>query len=553
MDSPNHNLSSHHSLGVSHSPAHVHIPLPSPKSTETTKKVEAAKAMTEAQMSAVSSPKTLQPDKVTIHTTITEFTNTDLNSKDINGYTLLMHAARDGNKKIVDTLIHAKADLNMQNDIGGGLTALMLAIDNGHEEIAQALVAAQADLHIQDFRRRTALMHAIGGPASMIALLAKDRASLNLRNDEGNTALMFAVKEQNLEALEELLNAQANPNITDNKNTRPLMWALEHDQREIAFTLLRGKAEIDVRNKNGYPPLHLAAENGDLAIVQELIRFGADINARTNEEFTALACAVKKNYEGIVQALLAEHADVNLLDCDGGSALMMAVSLEHEAIARMLIEAGSQIDIHTPSGYSPLTLALLTNQVDVGKLLIEKGANLARALEVIYRLMLAHIWGLKGHSTIVAGDETNPVQLNLEGMPLLKFSIKRLSEYLQYFFQSIEFEDTNLSQLIPKDTLEKILNCLINSHPLSPHTPTQILEKIQAENPSPFVILGGSAHHAISMVIYKDQLVICNRGEGRDQNIDTSTYYFLPPSRIDNALIEQLITIQPVQKILSQE
>ena len=64
----------------------------------------------------------------------------DVNVKDTDGYTVLMVAAGDGHKEIVQLLLDAKADFNVQNE--DGKTALMVAAErtsSRHEEIVQML------------------------------------------------------------------------------------------------------------------------------------------------------------------------------------------------------------------------------------------------------------------------------------------------------------------------------------------------------------------------------------------------------------------------------
>lgn len=602
MDLSSKNLAASHDLEVSHSPAPIHIHLPSSESAETAKKIEAAKSTADILSTPTSSSKNLERTRITVSEQTVEqrvfdivtrycpellvknenqegvsnqysnlplihavhkgdkdfvksliLAGADLNAWDVDGYTALMYAAREGNKEIVDVLLSAQANLNVKNDTDTGLTALMYAIDNGHQDIVEAFITEQADLSIQDQQGYTALIHAINSNHSMISLLAKDRASLELKNYSGNTPLMFAVKEMDLEAVEDLLRAQANPNTYDREDTTPLIWALEHDQEKIALSLIQAQAVINMRHKNGCTPLMIAAQRGNLTISQELIRFGASLNAQNPTGSTALMLAALKGHENVVQALLTEHADVDMRHQDGSTPLMCAILSEHKAVACMLIEAGSQIEAYSEDGYSPLSLAILTNQLDLAHLLIQRSADLTRGMEVISRILLAHIWGLQGISKIETENPSESIHLNLEGMPLLKFSMKMLSEFWQKFFRSLELEDTQLYTLIPKKTPEKILECLHDSYPLYPYTASQILEKVKAENPSPFVILGGSEHHAISMVIYNDQLVICNRGEGRGQQVDTTTYYSLPRSLIDETLIEKLTTIQPTTAAFIEE
>uniref|UniRef100_A0A7S2XXC2 RING-type domain-containing protein n=1 Tax=Fibrocapsa japonica TaxID=94617 RepID=A0A7S2XXC2_9STRA len=69
--------------------------------------------------------------------------------------TALMKAAFRGHTEVVQKLIAARANLNMQNK--NKSTALHLACWKGHSEVVQVLVEAGADTTLRDKRNRTAL------------------------------------------------------------------------------------------------------------------------------------------------------------------------------------------------------------------------------------------------------------------------------------------------------------------------------------------------------------------------------------------------------------
>ena len=58
-------------------------------------------------------------------------------ANEFNHYTVLMIASEMGYTKIVELLINAEAETNLQDDVGR--TALMIAIEEGHNEIIQLL------------------------------------------------------------------------------------------------------------------------------------------------------------------------------------------------------------------------------------------------------------------------------------------------------------------------------------------------------------------------------------------------------------------------------
>lgn len=134
---------------------------------------------------------------------------------------VLNWAARNGKTEIVHALILAKSDMNVQGPDSYteyvsvktylGLqdldrettlstrhyvdndTALIEAARNNHAAIVQALITAGADLNLQNMEGRTALIEAICFGHSEIALaLIRSGANLNLQDSNGFTALNWA-------------------------------------------------------------------------------------------------------------------------------------------------------------------------------------------------------------------------------------------------------------------------------------------------------------------------------------------------------------------------
>ena len=115
--------------------------------------------------------------------------------------TALMAAANYGEIAIVEQLLAAGAELNLQAK--GDRTALMWAQGgSGTKEKArkykvfQILVAAGADLNLRsNLYGNTALMLAAYGDGDAAQVLIAAGAELNLRNKNGMTALMIAKRQ----------------------------------------------------------------------------------------------------------------------------------------------------------------------------------------------------------------------------------------------------------------------------------------------------------------------------------------------------------------------
>lgn len=129
----------------------------------------------------------------------------------------------------------------------------------------------------------------------------------------------------------------------------------------------------------------------------------------------------------------------------------------------------------------------------------------------------------------------------LEGMPSLIPSIRTLNETVELFFDSPKFKEISLKHLIPKSVPIDLKKSLNNAFPLKKNY-DEILSNIKSENGNsiPFVSMGGSEDHAIAIVTHNNQLVVCNRGDGRDKTLHSNTYFDIPSSDITKSMIEEL-------------
>lgn len=149
------------------------------------------------------------------------------------------------------------ADINLQ-DGEDGRTPLQIAITRRNIYVFNTLLGHGANTNLRDFHQDTALHFAVEqeNPEFLIRLLAIEGIELNPLNDEGHTPLHTAVEAGNANAVHILL-AQEGVDINA---------AAEHqEEREIL---------------EGTTPLHVAATLGDREIAIQLLVAGANPRAQ---------------------------------------------------------------------------------------------------------------------------------------------------------------------------------------------------------------------------------------------------------------------------------
>jgi len=206
--------------------------------------------------------------------------------------TALELAATNGSAPMIDLLLKAGSDPNMAN--GNGTTPLMLAAASGKTDAVQALLDHGADANARDVHNgQTALMFAAAlnrGPA--IKLLASRGAVLTVTSKVnevrpngsdkqakaeerakssaqvgGNTALHFAAREGQMDAVQSLIAAGADVNqvsVTDAMS--PLVQTIITGHYDVAKYLLEHGANPNLATKKrgadtvmGHPRFALCA------------------------------------------------------------------------------------------------------------------------------------------------------------------------------------------------------------------------------------------------------------------------------------------------------
>eukprot|EP01100_Stratorugosa_tubuloviscum_P011870 TRINITY_DN539_c2_g2_i1.p1 TRINITY_DN539_c2_g2~~TRINITY_DN539_c2_g2_i1.p1 ORF type:complete len:746 (+),score=340.01 TRINITY_DN539_c2_g2_i1:131-2368(+) len=158
--------------------------------------------------------------------------------------TILHLVAKTGSISVLEALINANANLNIQNI--QSQTALHLAADNCRVEIVKKLIESGADPKIKDINGNIPLHYAANSncPESVCEQLLQALISIpqfldtvNTPNTEGKTPLHFAVAKNNNYAVMFLLANKANPNNPSLDGMAPLHIA-SMSGNQIALDLL---------------------------------------------------------------------------------------------------------------------------------------------------------------------------------------------------------------------------------------------------------------------------------------------------------------------------
>ncbi|HLD17318.1 MAG TPA: ankyrin repeat domain-containing protein, partial [Coxiellaceae bacterium] len=248
--------------------------------------------------------------------------------------TPLVWAAYRGYATIVNALL-AKG-VNKEKRDSNGLVPLILAAREGHTEVVRILLAAGADPHLIIEGICTALSAAREkGHRAIVELLLQHPS---IRDEEGNTALILAVKSNNPAEVARLLaDPRTDINAQNNTGETALIAAVKGGHLPLVSALLANGVSVHLRNRVGESAVLIAATEGYDAIVCALLGAGANVNERDNEGSTLLILAAARNHLKVVNALLAHpDLDINARNTCGTAILYASYRRNFDIVAALL-------------------------------------------------------------------------------------------------------------------------------------------------------------------------------------------------------------------------
>jgi hypothetical protein len=165
---------------------------------------------------------------------------------------------------------------------------------------------------------------------------------VNLRDSSSNTtALEHAVRNDNREMVQLLLNAGAKVNAKNESGETVLMMLDADATADLVWDLINTGAAVNLKDAEDNTALMRAASSNNLEAVKTLIDAGAEVNLKSKQGRTALMQAASEGYVNIVRALVLAGADINAVDEDDDNALALAAENDHLPVVRFLKSKGA--------------------------------------------------------------------------------------------------------------------------------------------------------------------------------------------------------------------
>ncbi len=282
----------------------------------------------------------------------------------LDAVTPLWLAAQSGNAVMVYLLLDNKAEADTATS--NGVTPLMVASASGNPDAVEVLIERGANPNAREnaYGQTPLMFAAASNEADVIAVLvekgadvaAATKARTSSTNEPlgGLTALHYAVRQGNLEAVDALLDRGADINQLSADDTTPLMLATINGQFDLAMHLLERGADATIATAAGATPLYRVI---DLQWAPKSLH-----------PQPAAARQQKTSYLDLMKALLDRGADPNArlrkalwysfgtqgIDLAGATPFWRAAEAGDVDAMRLLVARGADSALKTVEGVSPL-------------------------------------------------------------------------------------------------------------------------------------------------------------------------------------------------------
>lgn len=253
------------------------------------------------------------------------------------------------------------------NDNGGGSASVM---DGAADLLAHAwkkqknrINAANDNPH-PDMDLLRAAEH---GDLDRVREALDSGANIDARHTNNDTPLIIAVREGHAEIVEYLLSRTTPSDITlhNNEEQTALHVAARENATEIALLLLRAGALTNGRDETGATPAFYAAQTGNEKLIEALAAEKADIDTPDDKGNTPLMQAIRFRQGASAEALIAAGAKVDAQDPEGMTALMLAIEAESLSVTEGLLEKGADMELKNKAEKSAMAMARESGNLDL--------------------------------------------------------------------------------------------------------------------------------------------------------------------------------------------
>lgn len=283
----------------------------------------------------------------------------------------------DNDVSMAQILLEAGADIKQEDETGRN--AVFWAINSTRDDVLQFVLSHGADIeHRETYRGHTPLLSAVVNKNLLgVRMLLKHGANANACESYGYSALMRASCELP-RAIPILLENGADPELENDDGHTALTYALYYS--EDIGALIAGGANLDHALLCACTYQDWFGVN-DGRLTEDVLRHGANVHHRDAEGRTGLSLAAMKGHDAVVQVLLDHGADIDVEDHTSFTPLASAVSEGRDLVVKIFLEHGASLLIGNQDEAALHRLAAVRSETEMYRD-PEAVANLLRSYTV---------------------------------------------------------------------------------------------------------------------------------------------------------------------------
>ncbi|KAF5656759.1 ankyrin protein [Fusarium heterosporum] len=281
-------------------------------------------------------------------------------------------------------------------------------------------------------------------------------SGLRSKPDPFASALCQAVIQGDEKQISGLISQGASVDGRNEKGDTPLKCAIKHDRDGAARLLLSAGAKFSSKSWSELPYLFRAASLGNLNVARVLIEFGASVSSKAasgQPHFVELIAKGSVNVAGI-GFLLANGVDARTKDITGQEVIVSAVKKGSVELVRLLVEYGADVNVKDIVGNPVLVAAVESGDSNMTELLLSKGAN-TDGRTILGTTILEHAAGKRQFEVVkkLLAYGANPAGTDVHSQPIL---IKILRDALLKTNEKVEVIRQLLDNGADPDTIDAI-------------------------------------------------------------------------------------------------
>ena len=274
----------------------------------------------------------------------------------------IFSAIRFQSSKSVALIIKRKpSSVNLTNQDGD--TPLFVAIETGNHEAFVTLVENGADIFRKVNNTSYIFLAVQNNRTEIVRYLINKKVCIDEQDGTGNTLLIEATRNNNIDIVADLCNACANPNLRNNDNETALIIAVNQRHESIINLIMNKYPRIDLIDA-----FWASVEGANASIAEMFLNVGVDVNTRQKTDNATPLMHVAQarhwdlNWKQLWKLLLKHNANVNLVDKDGFTALMHATNhswyfSDETEMIEQLINAGASGSVKSSCGDDVFSIA----------------------------------------------------------------------------------------------------------------------------------------------------------------------------------------------------